>query len=134
MDAIEENKRVARRILRDVVGGGQDDLLEELIGDEFVTEPPDGAPGPAGYRSWVTGLRSAFPDLTMEIEDQIAEGHKVATRYVGRATHSSEHMGVPPTGRRFETRGIVIHEVHDGKITNYWLHQDDLGTLRQLTS
>ena len=70
----------------------------------------------------------------MEVEDQIAEGSKVATRFLARATHAIEYLGVPPTGRQLTTRGIVIHEVNDGKIVNFWIVQDDLGTLRQLTA
>lgn len=134
MGDIEENKRVARRILTEVVGGGRFDLIGELVADEFVTEPPDGLPGPDGYLAWVTGLRAAFPDLTVEVEDQLAEGSKVATRFTARATHAIEYLGVPPTGRQLSTRGIVIHEVDEGKIVNFWLCQDDLGTLRQLTA
>jgi steroid delta-isomerase-like uncharacterized protein len=134
VDGIEENKRVARRILTEVVGGGSFALIGELVADEFVTEPPDGLPGPEGYLAWVTALRTAFPDLTMEVEDQIAEGSKVATRFTGRATHAIEYLGVPPTGRQLTTRGIVIHEVNGGKIVNFWIVQDDLGTLRQLTA
>jgi predicted ester cyclase len=51
-----------------------------------------------------------------------------------RATHSVEYLGVAPTGRAIETRGIVMHEVRGGKLTNFWLVQDDLGTIRQLTA
>ena len=134
VDTIGENKRVARRILTEVVGGGRFQLIEELVADEFITEPPDGPPGPHGYRAWVTGLRTAFPDLTIEIDDQVGEGSKVATRFTARATHGVEYLGVPPTGRELTTRGIVIHEVRAGKIVNFWLVQDDLGTVRQLTA
>ena len=134
MEGIDENKRVARRILTEVVGGGRFDLIPELVADEFVTEPPDGSPGPEGYMAWVTGLRSAFPDLTMLIDDQVAEGSKVVTRFTARATHAIEYLGVPPTGRQLTTRGIVIHEVCGGKLVNFWIVQDDLGTLRQLTA
>lgn len=133
MGSIEEHKRVARQVLIEIVGNGRFDLIEELVADEFVTEPPDGPPGPAGYRDWVTRLRAGFPDLTMEVEDQIGEGNKVATRFTARATHGVEYLGILPTGRPITTRGVVIHEVKGGKITNFWLNQDDLGTLRQLT-
>jgi predicted ester cyclase/ketosteroid isomerase-like protein len=133
MGSIEENKRVARRVLTEIVGGGRLDLIDELVADDFVTEPPDGQPGPDGYRDWVARLRGAFPDLTIEIEDQIGEVDGVATRFTGRATHTVEHLGIPPTGRQIATSGIVIHEVRGGKLTNFWLSQDDLATLRQLT-
>jgi len=134
MNTIDENKRVARRILTEVVGGGRFELIDELVGDEFITKPPDGPPGPDGYRAWVTGLRVAFPDLTMEIDDQVGEGSKVATRFTARATHGVEYLDVPPTGRKLTTPGVVIHEVRGGKIVNFWLFQDDLGTVRQLTA
>ena len=57
----------------------------------------------------------AFPDLRVTVEDMLAEGDKVATRWTIRGTHQGELMGIPPTGKQVEASGITIHRVSGGK-------------------
>ena len=60
------------------------------------------------------------------IEDVIAEGDKVATRYTNHGTHQQELMGIPPTGKQVTVRGIVITRFADGKAVEVWNNADDL--------
>jgi predicted ester cyclase len=73
---------------------------------------------------------AAFPDSQFTIEDAIAEGDKVATRYINRGTHQGEMMGIPPTGKQVTLSGIVITRFADGKAVEVWNNADDLGTLQ----
>ena len=57
------------------------------------------------FKEVVAEFRTAFPDLRVIHEDQIAEGDKVANRWVDRGTHGGEFMGVAPTGKQVEFRG-----------------------------
>jgi steroid delta-isomerase-like uncharacterized protein len=76
---------------------------------------------------------TAFPDLNATVEDVIAEGNKVVTRYTIRGTHQGEieEFG-PPTGKQIELEGITIHRIEDGKIVEEWERYDNLSVLRQL--
>ena len=78
------------------------------------------------------GQEGAFPDLQARIDEMSAEGEKVMARCVQRATHTSEFMGIPPTGKRVTWSGINIFRVVDARIaedTPYW---DFSVILRQL--
>ncbi len=84
-------------------------------------------------KQFAAGMRKAFPDLEIIIEDQIAEGDKVVTRFRTRGTHQgeSEDLG-PPTGNRIEIQGMVIDRIADTKIAQSWIIYDALGMMRQL--
>ena len=74
----------------------------------------------------------AFPNVEEIIEDQVAEGDKVATRLTFSGTHSGELMGIPPTGKQVTFTAITIDQLVDGKITERWHLFDTLGMLQQL--
>jgi predicted ester cyclase len=58
---------------------------------------------------------AAFSNRTLLIEDQVADGEKVVTRFIVRFTHDLEElMGVAPSGREMTNRAIVIHRVVEG--------------------
>lgn len=76
---------------------------------------------------------AAFSDIESIVEDQIAEGDRVATRVTMRCTHSGPYGGIPPTGRRIAISFIDISTVRDGKIFEEWDEFDMRGILRQLT-
>jgi predicted ester cyclase len=74
----------------------------------------------------------AFPDVRVSVEDQIAEGDMVVTRWTATGTHTGELMGIPPTGRRIEISGITINRFSGGRIAEDWYQSDDLGMMQQL--
>ena len=65
-------------------------------------------------------LRPAFPDLSVEIHDQIAEGDKVTTRKTVRGTHRGELLGVAPTGKHVEIDVIDIVRLAEGRYVEHW--------------
>ena len=77
-------------------------------------------------------IRSAIPDLRITIEDDMAEGDKVVTRWIGQGTHQGELMGVAPTGNQLTFTGITIHRIEDTKIVEEWSNWDALGVMRQI--
>ena len=77
-------------------------------------------------------FRSAFPDFHVTIEDQIAEGDRVATRWTMRGTHEGEFRGISPTGKQITVTGIGIFRFSDGKVVESWDNFDQLGMMRQL--
>jgi len=66
------------------------------------------------------------------IDEQLAEGDLVASRWTGRGTHQGELMGIPPTGKQVTVSGITISRVKNGKVVEEWSNWDTLGMLQQL--
>ena len=84
-------------------------------------------------KQFAADYRQAFPDLQTTIEDQVAEGDKVVTRFTARGTHQGETEAFgPPTGNRVEVTGITVEQFADGKIAEDWTNFDALGLMQQL--
>jgi predicted ester cyclase len=66
------------------------------------------------------------------VDDQIAEGDKVATRWTFRAKHAGEFLGIAPTGKRITITGINICRIQEGKIAEMWRATDVMSLLQQL--
>jgi steroid delta-isomerase-like uncharacterized protein len=131
----ERNKLVAQRAVDEVWNRGDFAVVADLVARDYVghaSTPADETHGPEGYRQFHATLRAAFPDIRFTVEDQIAEGDRVVTRWTARATHSGDFQGIPPTGRRGRVTGITIDRVAGGKIVECWTNADDLGLLQQL--
>jgi steroid delta-isomerase-like uncharacterized protein len=109
--------------------------VDELFAPHYVLHDPavpGEVRGPEGIKQYVGMYRSAYPDTRFTVEDQIAEGDEVATRWTGRGTHRGELMGIPPTGREVTITGITIDSVSGGRIEEEWNNFDQLGLLQQL--
>jgi steroid delta-isomerase-like uncharacterized protein len=131
----EQNKALVRRSIEDVWNKGNYAVVDELLTSDFVVHTPNPADevhGPDGVKQYFAGLREAFPDLHFTIEDQVADGDRVVTRWTARGTHSGPFNGLPPTGRQAVVTGIDIDRVANGKIVECWTSQDTLGLLQQL--
>jgi len=129
----EENKRIARKVFEDILTEGNLALADELVASDYVGHTPLlELHGPEGAKEFDAMLHQAFPDLEITVEDQIAEGDRVATRWTARGTHEGEFQDIPPTGRRVEFSGIAIFRIADGKFVEGWNIPDLLSLLRQL--
>jgi predicted ester cyclase len=122
-DLAAANKRVVERFNREVIQGGDEAVFRELMDDEFVNH--SAAPGsPSGPEGMIFTfnhvLRPAFPDLTVEIHDQIAEGDYVTTRKTLHGTHRGELLGVGATGTRVSIDVIDIVRLRRGRYLEHW--------------
>ena len=129
----EENKALARRSW-ELASQHNPDALEEVYAADLVWHEPDqDVQGVEEARQYYSTYLSAFPDLSFTVEDVIAEGDKVVTRWTVRGTHQGEieEFG-PPTGRQLEQEGITIHRIEDGKIVEEWERYDLQSFLQQL--
>jgi steroid delta-isomerase-like uncharacterized protein len=88
--------------------------------------------GVEGQREYVSGFRSAFPDLRFEIQDMVAEGDCVAVHFMWSGTHEGELLGIPPTGRSISVEDMALLRFKDGKVIEAYDIQDSLDMLRQL--
>ena len=78
------------------------------------------------------GFAAAVPDARYTVEDMIAEGDRVVSRFTMTGTQTGEMQGIPPTGKQCKVAGIDIFRVVDGKIVEHWDAVDQLGMLQQL--
>jgi steroid delta-isomerase-like uncharacterized protein len=130
----DANKIVSRRLVEEVFNQGKYDVIEEIIVPTFVNHDPatGDVTGYEGVRQNIDGYRSAFPDLKITIEEQLAEGDLVATRWTAKGTHKGELMGIAPTGKEATVTGLTLDKIEDGKIVETWNNWDTLGLMRQL--
>ena len=118
----DENKALVRRFL-DAMGGGDLDAMREMMAPDFVDRNvlPGQESDREGYLRGVVEEDATFSIISFTIEDQIAEGDKVVTRYRSRSIHDrGEFMGVAPTGKEIEVTGTIVHRILGGKIAEEW--------------
>ena len=131
----EENKEKVRRLLEEAYGEGKIEVVDEVLHSDFVCYDPNSESGEVRGAEAVKGEIEYFRNagLTFTVEDQMAEGDKVVTRWTATGTHQGEFFGVGPTGKRIEVTGISIERFDEGgKLVEEWPEYNLLGVLRQL--
>jgi steroid delta-isomerase-like uncharacterized protein len=88
--------------------------------------------GIEAVKAFIAAYRAAFPDAISTVEDQVAEGDRVVTRWRARGTHHGRLGELPASGRAFDVGGITIERMAAGRIAEVWVARDELGLLRQL--
>ncbi len=133
--SVVENKAIVRRFLEGIFSQGNPDVVDELADPDFVVYDPSSEAGQVdaeGVKESIAWSHSAFPDLRVTIEDQVAEGGKVATRWRVSGTHQGEMMGVTATGNQVTFTGTQTDYISGGKIVESWSNWDALGMLGQI--
>lgn len=130
---LEENKVLVRRWMEEPFNENWA-TLDELLSPDYVwhqagrSEPLRREEAENFMRAFV----DAFPDNSITIEDMIAEGDKVVTRYTVSGTHKGDFMGIPATGKEITFTAICISQVSDDRIIEEWDEGDVLGFMQQL--
>ena len=88
--------------------------------------------GVAAWKEFVAGLLTAFPDLHLTIEDQLAVGSRAAVRWRATGTHRGPLGPVPPTGRSITVDGLIIDRLEGGMVAERWEQWDQSVMLQQL--
>ena len=130
----ETNKAIARRVFEEVFNAGNLDLIDELASADVVIHYGGAEPvrGLDSYKRAFSASQPAFPDMHFAIEDLIAEGDRVVTRWTMRATHRGEYLGIAATGQQVAETGVSIYRIVGGKVVEGWVSSDDLGVMQQL--
>ena len=114
----DANKRVAR------------DALEALVRGDVAAL--DEHPGYWQAKQFFPAFFAPFPDLAVEIVQQIAEGDVVATRAVLTGTHEGEWMGLPPSGTTIRCDVFQFDQIAEGRVVEHNGTGDLFSVLAQL--
>jgi predicted ester cyclase len=118
----ETNKSTVRR-LYEFINGNRAEQFALVVAPRYV-DHSNGQQGPSGFAEAAANLHRAYADLRLEIADMVAEGDLVAVRWVETGRHVGQFFSLKPTGKRFESRGMNLYRVRDGKILESWLAID----------
>lgn len=118
----------------EAVNTGRFELFDEAVAPDCVDHDP--APGqvagPAGYRSLFTEMRTAFPDMKVDVAALVADDESIAFAYTLTGTQKGPLTGIAPTGKKVQIRGMQFSKFRNGRMVERWGSSDQLGMLQQL--
>jgi steroid delta-isomerase-like uncharacterized protein len=123
MNLQEQNKAIVARFNKEFIEKGNRQVFEELMAPDFIdhSAPLDVPKGPEGVLYFFNQiLRPAFPDLTVEIFDMVAEGDKVVTHKAFHGTHKGDLFGIPASNQQVEIDVMDIVRLSNGKVKEHW--------------
>jgi steroid delta-isomerase-like uncharacterized protein len=129
-----QNIAVIKRFLEEVINQGRLEVADEIVEENFVElDPlPGQRQGREGLKEVIAMLRSAFPDMHWVIDETIASGDKVVTRFTWTGTHRGNFMGIPATDRPVKVKGVVIDRLSAGMMADSRILMDNVSMLQQL--
>jgi steroid delta-isomerase-like uncharacterized protein len=116
----EVNRVLAVRWFQQVWNERRTETIDELFDPNGIGHMEGGDQDKAGFKTAREGLLSAFPDIQVNIEDTAADGDHVVVRWRVRGTHKGAGLGLPPTNREVEFRGMTWMTFKDGVIVEGW--------------
>jgi steroid delta-isomerase-like uncharacterized protein len=120
--------------MAEAINSGNLNVLREILSPDVVDQDPapDQSPGPQGFIQFFEQFRGAFPDLSVSVEHMVTDEDNVAFAYTVTGTHKGNFMGVAPTGKRIQVRGVQIARFENGRMVERWGSSDELGILKQI--
>lgn len=130
----EENKKFMSYFIEEVINKKNVNATDALVSEGFIEHVPfpGQQPGREGLKFVLNAMFTAFPDMSWTVNEQIAEGEKVVTRFTWTGTHKGEFMGIPATEKRVEVWGVVIDVVRNNLFSESRIIMDNVGLLQQL--
>ncbi len=138
MTILERRRALSRRLYEEVFSAGNLAAADEILDPECVSHGADAPPrvGTDGIKQQAMLLRGAIPDLVSTLEDQVAEGDRVVSRWTGSGTNTGDlrlPTGiVPATGRHISFGEIRIDRFEGERIVESWFIPDRLALWQQL--
>ena len=131
----EENKDLVNRIYNEAISHGVYDVINEQVASGCVVHGlPMGINNQEEFKTGIEVFRSAFPDLHMLIEQQIAEYDRVCDQGYITGTQRGEFLGVPASGNQIKVNLNAIWHMNDGLLIESWVQLDMVGLMRQIKS
>jgi steroid delta-isomerase-like uncharacterized protein len=133
MTDANDNIEIIRRFERAFREGDQG-TIDELCDRGLVDHnpAPDHEPTLAGFKQKVAAFKATFPDIGEDLQDIVASGDAVATRWVVTGSQQQEFMGIAATGQPIRVEGMNFYRLKDGRVTDIWTQFDGVGMMQQL--
>lgn len=129
-----QSKFIIRRVFDEAFNRGNLTIVDELVAPNGVSHHLSwGTPANRmGLKQLIAMFRTAFPDLTCTIEDEIQEDDKVAAHWTMRGTHKGQFIGNPPTSRSITVQGLIYARIENRQVMESWIMIDQMSVLQQL--
>ena len=131
----EQNKAAMRRLYEEVWNQGNFEAFEEIISSDYlghIPTPPEAPSGREGLRWLIQAYRTGFPDIHVDVDDQMAEDNKVLTRITIQGTHTGQFMNISPSNKKVKVTALVVTRFVDGQNVEGWAELDRFGLMQQL--
>lgn len=131
----DEAKRITRRLIEEAYNSGRLDVVHEVFVPDAVVHDPalrHEVAGVGAIKDMIGAFRRAFPDFAVAIEDQVADGDRVAVRWIARGTHNGDLWGIAATGKEVTFSGVSLYRFALGRIAESWSNWDAIGLMQQL--
>ena len=130
----QENIAILGKFVEEVINQGRYEAADELVEENFVElDPlPGRQQGREGLKDLIRMMRLAFPDIHWVVEETVASGDKVVSRFRWTGTQRGDFLGIPATGRSVNVPGVVIDRLEGGKMADSRILMDTLAMMQQL--
>jgi len=130
----DDPKAVNRRFNEEAINQQRLDAVDALLADDIVDHIPlpGQGPGRAGIKHALGLFFGAFPDLRLEVVEELAEGELVAQVVRITGTNKGPFMGMPATGKQISVLGADFLRVRDGQVVEHWGFVDQGSMMAQL--
>ncbi len=130
----DANKAIIGAFIEEVINQGRLERADDLVKEDFIElDPlPGQQQGREGLKAALHSMLTAFPDMHWYVDEMVAEGDKVVTRFHWNGTHRDSFLGIPATGRSVTVVGVVIDLLDSGKMAESRILMNTLGMMEQL--
>ena len=130
----EQNKSIVSRVFEELLNQENKGIIDEVYAQDIVVHDPfmGTASGVEAFRQLLGMFDAAFPGHRVKVHQIIGEGDYVTVLHTHTAKHTGPFMGMAPTGKEVVVHGVEVFRMANGKIVEFWRHDDDAGLLMQL--
>ena len=132
MSDLEKNKELARQFFEQIWNQGDESAIDRFIAEDAAGNDPKFGVGRESFRLQWRKWRAAFPDINFAVEEIVAEGEIVVTRWRLTGTHLGEYLGKEATGNKVDVDGVSIDRIKNGMVVSGFDAWDSLGFREQI--
>jgi predicted ester cyclase len=126
-------ERLVQRWTQDAIAGGQLEIFDDLLtADVCDRSGPVSSHGVESFKARTAGVRAAFAEIEIRVEELVVDGDSIAWRWALTGTHAGPFAGVAPTGRRITLRGVNFQRLEGDRVSEHWTMVDVFGATQAL--